>query len=235
MNKHFPKRLLAGWLCLLMLLSAFPAAFLATAEGEEAATSGYKVLQAMADDQTLPYTAASNWYRFRNTNLMLNQEVQAKFAAGEDNDLALYLNLYIDNKSNPGNLGTLTTTKPGNDRRIVLQSFDGKAYYEVVWFYPQMALKAGWNKLLLAFSTTKCEAAGAKLAQKNTITAAQTAARQTFDINFAPKQSLITHSRLPPVCFHNQLLVPAVGTLHFWCSLFKLRFYLLRSIYRYLL
>ncbi len=185
MNKHFPKRLLAGWLCLLMLLSAFPAAFLATAEGEEAATSGYKVLQAMADDQTLPYTAASNWYRFRNTNLMLNQEVQAKFAAGEDNDLALYLNLYIDNKSNPGNLGTLTTTKPGNDRRIVLQSFDGKAYYEVVWFYPQMALKAGWNKLLLAFSTTKCEAAGAKLAQKNTITAAQTAARQTFDINFA--------------------------------------------------
>lgn len=176
------KRLLAGCLCLLMLLSAFPTALLAAAQGEESAVSGYKVLQTMAEDQTLPYTAASNSYRYRQ-NISFNQEVQDKFAAGEDGDLALYLNLYIDNKDKPGDLGTLTTTKPGNDRRIVIQSFDGKTYYEVYWFYPDMQLKPGWNRLLLAFSTDKAEAAGAILARKYNITADQAGANQTFDIH----------------------------------------------------
>lgn len=161
------KRLLASCVSLLMLLSLLPSALFATAEGTgEDAVSRYQVLQdALVEDQTLPYDSANNRYRLSDT-VTLNQAVKDKFAAGEADDLALYLNLYIENTADPGNLDLLNDR--GSNRQIVMQKFYEGVYYEVSWYYPNMPITSGWNQLLLSFSTTP-DVKGAVAANKQSV------------------------------------------------------------------
>lgn len=175
------KRLLAGCLCLLMVLTTLPVTLFTVAEESgESDVSPYLVLHdELAEDQSLAYNAERNWYQLQN-NVTFSQAVQDKFTADKAGDLALYLNLYIENRDDPNDLGILS--KAGSDRQIVIQRFENGVYYEVSWYYTKMALKAGWNQVLLSFSTDQCEAAGAVLANKQTVKADTV---QSFLIRFA--------------------------------------------------
>lgn len=159
------RRILASCLSLLLVLPSFAAAFSAVAEESgETAVSRYKVLQDnLADDQTLPCDTAKKQYLLTKT-VTLNQAVQEKAAAGKTDDLALYLNLYIANTTDSGNLDILNTAN--NTRRIAIQKYDGQKYYEVIWYLKDMNLKAGWNQVLLSFATASPEADGAIPARK---------------------------------------------------------------------
>lgn len=172
------KRLLAVLLCLLLGIACLPSIVSAEDTGESA-VSRYKVLQdKLAPDQTIPLNG--NEHKL-HTNFVFNEAVQAKFAAGEQRELALYMNLYIENKDDPGNLNILE----GSDgfRRVVIQYYESSTntYHEAVWLFERMKLQSGWNPLVLSFAADATDTEGAYLAHVQSI---KPDANQTFEVYF---------------------------------------------------
>lgn len=138
------KRLLAVLLSALML---WPSTGIALAESDFAPADPpqnmYAVLQPVMGRRQISYR---NGYRTGTEVIYTARTRQTPVE-----NLALYMNVYIDNAE--GDVQELLNK--ANYRQIDIQRYIDGFYYEVRWSFNQLSLQRGWNRLLLRFDTAK--------------------------------------------------------------------------------
>lgn len=135
------KRICAVFLSLLLV---WPAAGFSAA-GEGFAPAGppqgmYPVLQEICGRQQLTYR--KNGYRF---GTQVTYSARTRQTPVED--LALYMNVYIENRE----ADHLDLLEQAGYRQIDIQRYRDGEYDEVRWSFNQFTLQPGWNRLLLRF------------------------------------------------------------------------------------
>lgn len=139
------KRLLALLLSLLMLWPS--AGFAVTGEGFVPASPPqgmYAVLQTISGRRQLSYN--KHGYRASTGVTYAAHTRQTPIA-----NLALYMNVYIDNAE--GDVQDIF--QQAGYRQIDIQRYLDGEYYEVRWSFNQLSLERGWNRLLLRFDTAE--------------------------------------------------------------------------------
>lgn len=143
------KRLLAMLLSLLMI---WPSVGFSAAAGEDTVFTPaeppqgmYKVLQPIMGRRQIGY---NNGYR---TGTGVTYSAAVRETPVED--LALYMNVYIDNAEGDD----LSLFEQAGYRQIDIQRYLDGEYHEVKWYFGDIRLQEGWNSLLLRFSTDRDE------------------------------------------------------------------------------
>ncbi len=154
---NMAKRILA--LCLSLLL-ALPLSMVGLVSAEEAAEpagiqdSPYKILATVQERGTANRHASG----FQDSRNGMKIDLTAIDDTVTADDLALFINVYIENRTNPG-VNTIMDDSQGQFQ-LLSEVKDG-VYYEVCWNWnkdgSKYGLKEGWNTLLLNFSTAAAE------------------------------------------------------------------------------
>lgn len=140
------KRCLAALLCVLMLwpsvglYASAEAAFIPA----DPPQGMYPVLQTISERRQIPYR--KDGYR---ASVGVTYDAATRQTPVED--LALYMNVFIDNPE--GDVQDLIDK--ARYRQIDIQRYLDGEYYEVRWSFNQFKLQRGWNRLLLRFDTAK--------------------------------------------------------------------------------
>lgn len=147
------KRFLAGLLSAVMALP-MSVAGTAVASAEEAAAgvqqSPYRELATVMEMGSAGKN--SSGYQASINGMKLNLQGIAPDAKAED--LALFVNVYLENRTNPDNM---TIFEDSQGQVQLLSKIEDGKYYEVCWNWNKQNvfhLHSGWNTLLLNFSTT---------------------------------------------------------------------------------
>lgn len=155
------KRLLAG--CLSALI-ALPLSMMgpAAVSAEDTATAGvqepnHKVLATVMESGSA--NANTGGYQASNNDMHIN--VQEMDSTITYDDLALFINVYIENRENPDDF-TIFEDSQGQFQFVSsIEKEDGKdVYYQACWNWNKantFDLKPGWNTLQLNFSTEQKE------------------------------------------------------------------------------
>lgn len=148
------KRLLAIFLSLLL---ALPFSMLGMVTAEEASTEfiepNHKVLASVLSRGSANRHASG----FQASNNGMGINVTAMDSTITYDDLALFVNVYIENRDNPDDF-TLFEDSMGQFQFV--SSIEGNTYYQTCWNWNKQNkfnLKPGWNTLQLNFSTTAKE------------------------------------------------------------------------------
>ena len=160
MSMKAAKRLLAGFLSALLALPLSIAGTVMTvgAEGEtsEIQQPNHKVLATVLDRGSA--NANSGGYQVSNNGMAIN--VKGMDDTIEYDNLALFLNVYVENRDNPDEF-TIFEDCQGQFQFVssIEQQPDGSyVYYQACWNWNKQnkfKLHTGWNTLQLNFSTTQ--------------------------------------------------------------------------------
>lgn len=155
-----PKRVAAILLSLCIALLMFPLNLLPTSayvinNGTGTETSGYYVLKHVIKSAQLSFQNNSYEYKSENHN----------FDTGLDSvdNLAVYFNLYIENRDNPDNIDLFTKSQYCQIKWHLPKDtpgWTGQLDPEVYWMHntvKNMGLKPGWNAVLLKFPTKQMD------------------------------------------------------------------------------
>lgn len=146
------KRVTACLLCVLLLLAAFPLQAAVAANEEEIDLMDNYVLAPIFDKREVtPFVSGEGKHGYGNAWI---NGLSMDLSSVSEEDLALSMRLYVENNTNNGDISILKTAPFG---QIELASQMGGTY--LIWQVRDLraadgsALVAGWNDILLPFST----------------------------------------------------------------------------------
>ncbi|MGI6264095.1 MAG: dockerin type I repeat-containing protein [Acutalibacteraceae bacterium] len=148
------KRLLA--VCLAVLI-ALPMAIWTVSADDEVTTPPHKVLATILDRGSA--NANSNGYQVSDNDNHIN--VTAMDPTITNDDLAVFLNIYIENRDNPDEFHIFEDSQGQVQFVSSIEQNDGVwTYYQTCWNWNKtnpLGLHTGWNSVQLNFATTPKE------------------------------------------------------------------------------